>query len=235
MVSRLRSLIIWAELSETALKQLCKQKGVNPTTLPPNFTREDFIKRLAEADGMPVPAPRHKNFFSYGNQPDKSGASQTPNSNQSKKPAPNRPMTEEEQAAADWEARAEYNRQQFAKGNRNHAGMPGGMRGSGGAAFKGGSSRPSQSGFPGGQRPPPPPPSAPSVSAHFKKFQLPPTASMNEVRKVYRKLALHYHPDKNPGPMREAAEKKFQEIQASYDKICEHFRSKEGKQKNSPD
>ncbi len=41
------------------------------------------------------------------------------------------------------------------------------------------------------------------------------TASADELKKAYRKLAMQYHPDKNQGS--EEAEKKFKEISAAYD------------------
>ena len=39
-------------------------------------------------------------------------------------------------------------------------------------------------------------------------------ASGDEIKKAYRKLALKYHPDKNPGD--KVAEEKFKEISAAY-------------------
>jgi molecular chaperone DnaJ len=41
------------------------------------------------------------------------------------------------------------------------------------------------------------------------------TANADELKKAYRKLAMQYHPDKNPGD--KAAEQKFKEISEAYD------------------
>lgn len=45
------------------------------------------------------------------------------------------------------------------------------------------------------------------------------SASDDELKKAYRKLAMQYHPDKNPGDA--AAEKKFKEINEAYDVLKE--------------
>ena len=41
------------------------------------------------------------------------------------------------------------------------------------------------------------------------------TASQDEIKKAYRKLARQYHPDKNPGDA--ASEERFKEVQTAYD------------------
>ena len=40
-------------------------------------------------------------------------------------------------------------------------------------------------------------------------------ASESEIKKAYRKLAVQFHPDKNPG--NKEAEEKFKEISAAFD------------------
>ena len=44
-------------------------------------------------------------------------------------------------------------------------------------------------------------------------------ASDDEIKKAYRKLAMKYHPDRNPGDA--AAEEKFKEIQKAYDVLSD--------------
>jgi len=51
----------------------------------------------------------------------------------------------------------------------------------------------------------------------YKVLGVSPDASDEEIKKAYRKLAMKYHPDRNPGD-REAA-KKMQEINEAYDRI----------------
>jgi len=51
----------------------------------------------------------------------------------------------------------------------------------------------------------------------YKVLGLSPGASDEEVKKAYRRLAMKYHPDRNPGD--EEAARKMQEINAAYEAI----------------
>src|SRR4051812_30620426 len=50
------------------------------------------------------------------------------------------------------------------------------------------------------------------------------TASQDEIKKAYRKLARQYHPDKNPGDA--AAEERFKEVQTAYDVLSDDDKRK---------
>src|SRR5574340_488943 len=49
---------------------------------------------------------------------------------------------------------------------------------------------------------------------YYKILGISRTASADDIRKAYRKLAMKYHPDRNPGD--KAAEEKFKEINEAY-------------------
>ena len=49
---------------------------------------------------------------------------------------------------------------------------------------------------------------------YYHILEVPPSATPHDVKKAYRRLALQYHPDKNPD--NEAAESHFKEIQEAY-------------------
>jgi DnaJ domain/Pentapeptide repeats (8 copies) len=59
-----------------------------------------------------------------------------------------------------------------------------------------------------------PRPAKPSMADHFALLDLEPTATADEIRKAYRKLAKVYHPDLNPGDA--AAAQRFKEIDEAY-------------------
>lgn len=54
---------------------------------------------------------------------------------------------------------------------------------------------------------------------YYKILSVPPSASKDEIRSAYRKLAMKYHPDHNVGDRE--AERKFQEITEAYNAISD--------------
>lgn len=50
---------------------------------------------------------------------------------------------------------------------------------------------------------------------YYKVLNVPKSAKADEIKKAYRKLAVKYHPDKNPGD--KASEEKFKEINEAYE------------------
>jgi molecular chaperone DnaJ len=54
---------------------------------------------------------------------------------------------------------------------------------------------------------------------YYELLGVPKTCSADELKKAYRKLAMQWHPDKNPGD--HAAEHKFKEISEAYQILCD--------------
>jgi molecular chaperone DnaJ len=59
----------------------------------------------------------------------------------------------------------------------------------------------------------------------YSVLGVPKTATQDEVKKAYRKLAMQYHPDKNKGDKK--AEEKFKELSAAYEIIGDVKKRKE--------
>lgn len=73
----------------------------------------------------------------------------------------------------------------------------------------------------------------PSMAEHFSILRLTCSASFDEVRKSYRKLALQYHPDKNLEAQEDAAQQ-FRRVTDSYKALCDFFEKKGGKAASKP-
>ncbi|XP_061465371.1 dnaJ homolog subfamily B member 2-like [Rhineura floridana] len=58
---------------------------------------------------------------------------------------------------------------------------------------------------------------------YYQALDIPQTASADEVKKAYKKNALKWHPDKNPGK-KEYAEKKFKEIAEAYEVLSDNYK-----------
>lgn len=55
--------------------------------------------------------------------------------------------------------------------------------------------------------------------SYYDTLQVPRSASDEQIKRAYRKLALKYHPDKNPG--NEEANKRFAEINNAYEVLSD--------------
>src|SRR5689334_14058240 len=58
-------------------------------------------------------------------------------------------------------------------------------------------------------------PFVPSMADFYGTLGVPRTASDDDIKKAYRKLAMQYHPDRNGGS--KEAEEKFKEVTEAYD------------------
>lgn len=54
----------------------------------------------------------------------------------------------------------------------------------------------------------------------YDRLEVSPNASETDLKKQYRKLAMKFHPDKNPDN-RQEAEEKFKEITAAYEVLSD--------------
>lgn len=54
---------------------------------------------------------------------------------------------------------------------------------------------------------------------HYSTLGVPKSATADEIKKAYRKLAMQYHPDKNKGDKK--AETKFKEINGAYEVLSD--------------
>ncbi|MDR2708387.1 MAG: molecular chaperone DnaJ [Elusimicrobiota bacterium] len=60
---------------------------------------------------------------------------------------------------------------------------------------------------------------------YYETLGVPKSATADQIKSAYRKLALQYHPDKNPGD--KAAEEKFKEINEAYDVLSDEKKKKQ--------
>jgi|GEM_PF-2725373 len=66
----------------------------------------------------------------------------------------------------------------------------------------------------------------PDIADHFNTLNLPPTASLTEAKRAFRKLMRKYHPDLAPEGKKKAATELTMRITAAYTAIEQHYSGK---------
>ena len=56
---------------------------------------------------------------------------------------------------------------------------------------------------------------------YYEVLEVEKTATVEEIKKAYRKKAIQYHPDKNPGD--KEAEEKFKQLTIAYQALSARF------------
>lgn len=56
---------------------------------------------------------------------------------------------------------------------------------------------------------------------YYRTLGVPPTAKLEDITKAYRRLAMKYHPDRNPDEKNESL---FRKVQEAYDVLSNHER-----------